>query len=212
MAAALTYTTLLTDVQSYAERDDQTFIDQLPRLVSQAESRIATEARGLGFMRSVTDDMKVSQQWLPKPARWRETVSIQIGSGANYATRIILFSRSYEYCRTYWPNPRDTDVPKYYADWNFNHWLIVPTPSLAYPYEVIYHERPLPLSTNSQTNWTTEFAPQLLLYATLLEAQPFLKRDDRIPVFQAEYDRALKQLEFDQQKREMDRSSTSNDG
>lgn len=206
MAAAMTYDSLLDDITNYAENTSSTFTDQIPRFIMCAENRIASEARGLGFVNVITDDLIVSDPSLSKPARWRETVSFQIGTGSGFNTRKLLLNRPYEFLRAYWTNATATDEPKYYADWDYQHWLIAPTPDLTYPYEIIYHERPTPLDDANQTNWTTEYAPQLLLYATLLEAQPFLKRDDRMEIFSKEYDRALKQVEFEQKRRMMDRT------
>jgi len=62
---------------------------------------------------------------------------------------------------------------------------------LSYSFELQYYERPEPLSESNQTNWTTQYAPQLLLYGALMEAMPFLKTSERIAEFQALYDRAL---------------------
>lgn len=206
MAASMTYSSLLEDLQRYAERSDSAFVDQLPRIVMLAENRIAAEVRGLGLMRSVTGDLIGGQSYLDKPARWRETVSFQIGTGLGGNNRVILLERPVEYCRNYWPNATKTGVPRYYADWTYDQWLLVPTPSSSFPYEVIYHERPQPLDDTHQTNWTTVNAPQLLLYACLLELQSFLKNFGDIPAVQAQYDRALKQFEFEQKRRLMDRS------
>lgn len=199
---AMTYNSLVDELQAFAEREDQVFIDEIPHIINRAENRIAAEARGLGFIRSITDDLVQGRSWIAKPARWRETVSIQLGTGAGFRTRVILRQRSYEYCRTYWPNPSNTNVPKYYADWDYQHWLLVPTPDIDYPYEILYHERPEPLSSSVQMNWTTKHAPQLLLNAVLIETQLFLKRDDRLKAFQDEYDRALKQVEYEQLRRQ----------
>lgn len=208
MASVMTYNSLAEDIPVYAERtSDTAFIAQVPRFIMLAENRIAAECRGLGFMRSVTGNLLASTSYLVKPARWRETYSLQIGTGAGNNVRVFLFLRSLEYCRTYWPNPTVTGTPKYYADWDYQNWLLVPTPVAASPYELIYHERPEPLDLTHQTNWTTEYAPQLLLYACLLEAQPFLKQDDRMKVFQGEYDRASKQVDFEQRRRMIDRTA-----
>ena len=211
MAAVLTYASLVDDITLYAERSDADFTDQIPRFIMNAENRIAAEARGLGFMRSITDDLITGQSYLTKPARWRETVSFNIGIGSGNNTRVFLLSRPYEYCRVHSPNPTVEAQPVYYGDWDYQNWILAPTPDADYPYEIIYHERPEPLDLTHQTSWNTEYAPQLLLYACLLEAQPFLKRDDRIKVFEAEYSRALKQVEYEQKRRMMDRSmSVSN--
>jgi FMN phosphatase YigB (HAD superfamily) len=84
---------------------------------------------------------------------------------------------------------------------------IAPTPDAAYAFELSYYERPTPLSDTIQTSWTTQYAPQLLLYASLLEAQPFLKMPERIAEFQAMYDRSLQALMQEDQSRIMDASA-----
>jgi hypothetical protein len=53
----------------------------------------------------------------------------------------------------------------------------------------------------------TEYAPDLLTYATLLEATPFLKNDERIATWQAMYDRAAQALNGEDLKRILDRSA-----
>lgn len=205
----LTYTSLVSLTEQYSENSTSDFTDRIPGFIALAENRIAAEARGLGFLLSVTDDLVEGQQFLTKPARWRETASIQIGTGATYDIRLVLMNRDLEFIRSYWPNATTTGQPKYYGDWEYQQWLLAPTPDDAYPYEVIYYQRPQPLDAENSTNWTTEYAPQLILYATLLEAQMFLKRDDRIAVFQPQYDRALKQVEFEQKRRMRDRAAST---
>lgn len=210
-AAVMTYDSLVSDIKVYSERSgDATFVSDIPRFIMFAENRIASEARGLGFLVSITGDLVQGYpdgQSLEKPARWRETVSLNIGTGASYTTRTFLYERSYEYCRAYWPTPSSTDTPKYYCDWDYTHFLIVPTPDYTYPYELIYHERPQPLDSDNSTNWTTEYAPQLLLGACMLEVAPYVKRPDFIQTWTQYYDRALKQVEYESRRRIMDRTN-----
>lgn len=215
MAEALTYDTLLTDLQGYVERSDQAFLDQRARFVMLAENSIASRAKGLGFLQSVTDDLVpgVNGSRLVKPARWRETAAVLIGTGrppnytvAPFNSRKRLKLRTYEYCRQYWPDPNDTDVPEYYADWNWSNILIVPSPALAFPYELLYFERPQPLDSSNQSNWTTQYAPQLLLFACLLQASAWVKNKNRIADWQAQFDGALKEVEFESARRVADRA------
>lgn len=209
-AEVMTYDSLLDDVERYANRSsDAVFIAQIPRLVMLAENRIAAEVRGLGFLKAVTDSFIINQQVFSKPARWRETYSFNYGDGASNAERVFLKLRSYEFCRTYWPNPTLYDAPKFYSDYDYTHWLLTPTPDAAYPFELLYHERPLPLSDDNQTSWTTEYQPQLILYATMLEAMIFLKDDSRKAMWQGEYDRAAQQVQFEEKKRESDREANT---
>ena len=198
MSEAMTFNSLISDVINYAERNDQPFVTQIPRFISLAESRIATEVKGLGHVRYVTGAFIPGQGTVEKPTRWRETLGInaQIGGEVRY-----LNQRGYSFCRTFWPDIGSTDEPRYYCDYDYEHMLIVPTPDDGYAFEMSYFERPLPLSEANQSNWTTQYAPQLLLYATLLEAQPFLKRPERTAEFQALYDRAASAVGNEAQRR-----------
>ena len=212
MATTTTFTTLKADVQRYLERGatmstDPVMVEQLPRLINLAERRIARELKVQGFINVVTGTLVPGQSVYPKPDRWRDTVSVNIGTGAGNNTRKQLFTRSYEYTRQYWPDESATGEPVFYADYDYTHWLFAPSPDAAYPFEILYYELPPLLDENVQTNWLTEFAPQLLLYGTLLEATPFLKNDERIQVWQAMYDRSAAMLNGEDLAKVLDRNA-----
>jgi hypothetical protein len=73
--------------------------------------------------------------------------------------------------------------------------------------EILYYEQPQFLGDDFQSNWLTEYAPDLLLYATLIEATPFLKSDERVQLWQGMYDRAAKALSGQDLGKIMDRSA-----
>lgn len=191
MAESLSYDSLVTDVQTYAERDDTPFVTQIPRLIMLAENRLALEIKGLGFLRVVTVPLSLDNAVYEKPARWRETKNFSISSGG---VTTFLKPRGYEYCKIYNSDAAATAMPLYYSDYDYEHYYIAATPNGSYSAEISYYERPEPLTATNQTNWVTQYAPQLLLYATLLEAQPFLKRPERVQEFQMFYDRAASGL------------------
>lgn len=196
---AMTYSSLVQDLQDYCERSDDPFINQIPTFIQLAENRIASESKPLGFVRTVNGVL--TNNILVKPIRWRKTKNFCLIVGAD---RKYLYNRSYEFLRKYWPDIAKTDEPYYYADYDYEHLFVVPTPALPYQFEMQYYELPEPLSTVNQTNWTTQYAPQLLLYATLMEAMPFLKTSERIPEFQGLYDRALSSITKEDQLRAID--------
>ena len=212
MATTMTFTTLQEDVRRYLERgsslaSDEVVYEQLPRLINLAERRIARELKVQGFINVVNGTLTSGLAVYDKPDRWRDTVSISIGTGTSNNTYKTLFTRDYEYLRKYWPDATQTDEPVFYSDYDYSHWLISPTPDADYPFEILYYELPALLDDSVQTNWITEFAPQLLLYGTLLEATPFLKNDERIPVWQGMYDRAAAMLNGEDLGKVLDRSA-----
>lgn len=201
----MTYDSLLVDVRRYLERgftqeSDQIVFDQLPRLVTLGERRIARELKILGFIRAITTPLSAGVAVYLKPDRWRDTVSMTVDGSP-------IFARSYEYLRSYWPTESETGAPQFYADYDYQHWLITPTPATTQTLEILYYEQPAFLGDDLQTNWMTEYAPDLLLYATLLEATPFLKKDERMQTWQALYDRAAQALNGEDLKRITDRTS-----
>ncbi len=200
---AMTYDSLVADISTYAERNDSPFINQIPRFIMMAENRIALEDKPLGYQRLVTGTLNGSI--LAKPARWRRTRSFSIV--VNSTQRQYLFLRTYEYCRNFWSDVNSVGAPRYYSDADYEHFFIAPTPDAVYPFELAYYEHPMPLSDTQQTSWTTQYAPQLLLYASLLEAMPFLKTSERIPEFQGLYDRALQALIKEDSERIVDASA-----
>lgn len=213
MATNMTYTTLKEDVRHYLERGmtlatDPIVFDQIPRLIGLAERRIARELKIQGFIVAVVIDLIPSQSVYAKPDRWRDTVSMNIGTGPEHKKRKPVFGRGYEYLRSYWPDESVVGEPEFYADYNYSHWLILPPPTVAQPLEVLYYALPPLLDETVQTNWLTEYAPQLLLYGTLLEATPFLKNDERIGVWQDFYDRAAAMINGEDLSKILDRAAS----
>ena len=212
MATTTTFTTLQEDLRRYLERgftleSDQIVYEQLPRLINLAERRIARELKVEGLINVLTGTLSPGLAVYPKPDRWRSTVSFNFGTGDQNNDYNQLFPRSYEYVRSYWPDRSQTDVPLFYAEYDYNNWIIAPTPDAAYPFEVlVYQILPL-LDDANQTNWLTEYAPQVLLYASLLEATPFLKNDERVGLWQQMYDRAAQALNGEDLSKILDRSA-----
>jgi hypothetical protein len=204
-AAVMTYDSLVLDIQQYLERTDTETVDRIPTFIMLAEQVIASQIKFLGNLTVNTSAMVQGDPVIPKPARWHKTVSMNV-SLAGVKQPVLL--RKYEYLREYWPNQTLESVPKFYADYDYTHWLVAPTPADDYNFEVLYYERVQPLDSSNQTNWFTIYAPQALLYGSLLQAMPFLKNDDRIPMWQAQYDLIIQTLKTEDIQRIGDRQAT----
>lgn len=289
MPVVMTYDSLKEDVQNYIERgytaaSDPSVFAQIPKFITQAQQKIARELKVLGFQKSVTAAMQSGLSVYPKPDRWRETISINYGTGngsiyrltvtnggSGYAIaptvtfsggggtsaaataillngavtqlaitnaglsyspaptvvftasggtsaaatalvrsasnrRNLLLPRSYEYMRQYWPDDTLTAPPRFYTDYEYTQWLFLPTPDLAYPFEVLYWELPPLIDSTTQTNWLTTYAPNLLLYGALHESAPFLKNPEMAQFWQSEYDRHLLALAGEDMRQIADRT------
>jgi hypothetical protein len=203
-ASVMTYDSLVENIQSYLERTDAATIEKIPLFIMLAEQVIASQIKFLGNLTVNTSAMVQGQATIQKPARWHKTVSMNVTVGGE---RQPVLLRKYEYLREYWPNPTDEDVPKFYCDYDYDHWLIAPTPDAAYNFEVLYYQRVQPLDSSNQTNWFTNYAPQALLFGSLMQAMPFLRNDERMPFFQQQYDLIMQTLMAEDRLRVADRQA-----
>lgn len=217
MATALTFSSLIASLQAYLERGstptDPTVFAQLPSLINLAERAVARRLKITGMIIPVTSTLQVGVSVYAKPSGWRRTTSMNFGVSTvadpspAQNSRVPLFSRSYEYCRGYWPDQTLMGPPKFYSDYNYQNWLVVPTPDINYPWEINYYGLPNLLDNTNQTNFWTDFAPETLLYRSLLECTPFLKNDDRITVWEKLYEEAAGGLSTEDISRAVDRAS-----
>lgn len=215
MATAMTFTSLLVDLRRYLERGsvvDTEVYDQLPSLINLAERNIARGLKILGMQNVVisappTGGLVAGTSVYPKPDRWRNTVSMNFGTGVTNNVRKQIFPRSYEYCRSYWPDSNERSEPEFYCDYSYSHWLIVPTPILTYPWEILYYQQPPLLDNVNQTNWLSDYAPDALLYRSLLECEPFLKNDPRMATWEGLFTKAMALLDSEDLQRIIDRST-----
>ena len=207
-AEVMTYDSLVDDISTYLERTDQATLDKIPTFIMLAEQVLAMDIKFLGNLTVAESAMVQGDAVIAKPARWRKTVSLNVTVNGE---KFPVFLRKYEYLREYWPDDTQTDVPKFYCDYDYEHWLVAPTPAAAYDFEVLYYERVQPLDSSNQTNWYTEYAPQAMLYGCLLQAMPFLKNDERIPMWQAQYNQIVQTLKLEDISRVGDRQTVVRD-
>ena len=198
-ATAMTYDSLVEDVIKYSERDDTSFVSQIPRLIMLTEQSIAAQIKTLMQLNVVNTTLTVNDPVIEKPARWRKTVSMKINGQP-------VLNRSMDYV-TQFQTESDNGQPLYYGDYDYDHWAVAPTPNSAYPLQIIYYSRIQPLDITNQENLLTREAPQALLFGTLLQAQGFIKNADKLAMWKGYYDEAIAALKGEDQKRMVDRNA-----
>lgn len=61
--------------------------------------------------------------------------------------------------------------------------------------EIAYYAKITPLSDDDPTNWLLTSHPDVYLYGSLSQAEPYLKNDKRMPVWKALYEKALSDVD-----------------
>ncbi len=191
----MNYFELFNLIKAYSNRTDDLFVEQIPSFINQAITNIYNEAKTIGFQNIEEGSLQVGSAFITKPADWQETISLSYVITGVTPTRVYVYPRSYEFCKTYSPLEDTRGNPVFYADYDLptpglGNIFLSPTPDTAYPYQLIYLRIPL-FNEDITQNFIADRYPNLILYASLLEAAPFLKDDERIAMFEARYNKAL---------------------
>lgn len=219
----MNYATLTQQIIDYSNQSDEALVQytlNIPYFIFQAQARIWREAKDIGFEQQTSFGIfDLGTNFVNKPANWNKTISFIYGTTTSpLINSTILYLRTYEFCIAYWPDSSQKDKPLFYADSNFpsedsvlntpylGYW-IVPTPDQRYSYQLTYLSRPVNITGANPTNILTQRFPDLLFYASMLEAMSYLKDDERIPVFESMYNRALQSMNMQTQERYTDRTS-----
>lgn len=204
----MNFDSLVIDLQNYVERGDPgdaTVVRQIPRIINNAERSLADRLKIQGYRDVLTGTLSAQNPTLAKPQGWRNTVSINIGTGASNNTRNTLRFRGYELLRAYYPDDTAVGVPIFYADYDFDHWLLAPVPDFAYPFESTVYLLPPLLSENNQQNYLTQFTPNLLLYECLKALEPFIRNDVRMAMWKSMADEELSSINTQELQKVVDR-------
>ena len=188
---SFTYSTLKTAIQDYLESTESSFVTNLPTFITTAEERIFKNVQLDDFRKNQVGNLTASGPYLTTPTDFLAPFSLAVVDSAKNYNYLLL--KQVSFIRDYTPNVLTTGLPKYYAEFDDNTFIVAPTPALAYEVELHYYYRPASLTstTGSETTWLSENAPNAILYGSLVEACTYLKNYEAIPVYESKFQEAL---------------------
>ena len=207
-----TYAELTQQIIDYTETDSNVLTTAiLNDIIEHAESRIFRNADLDVFKKYKTASLTSSDAFVAMPGalpvdfEFARYVHIFSPSGSlgglTDNERVTLQKKDSSYINEYWPNRTSTGVPKYYANWDNDTIILAPTPNAAYTIELAYNAQPTGLSSSNTTTWVSNNAPQLLLYACLIDAFKFLKNPDMLNIYTVSYKEELQTMGQEQMGR-----------
>ena len=171
---SFTKATLTTAIQDYTDNSETTFVNNIPNFVKAAEEKIFKSVDLDIFRKNVTSAFTSSDAFLSVPTDYLASFSLQITTASS---EDFLLQKDVNFIREYTPNSSTTGVPKYYARFDTDNFIVAPTPNSNYTLQLNYYYRPASLTagTDSGTTWISTNAPFALLYGSLVEAYSFMK-------------------------------------
>ena len=205
MPAGLTYTlaNLQTDLKNYTEVDSSVFTDAvMNKFITNAENKIYRAVDADLERHYATSTTVIGNRYVTIPSDLRTIRYIQLKDSSD--KQVYLEQRDPSFIATYYdtPSTSSSTLPKYYANWDENYWVVAPTPNAAYEITLAYNKNPVSLTDSTKSTTGTYLSNKyqdLLLYACLVNAYGYLKGPmDMLQYYQQAYTEALKTYEIEQ--------------
>jgi hypothetical protein len=191
---AWTYATLIQALQDWEVHSSVKFLANIPNIVGLGERRLWGDLNVEEYDKTdkTTVQMAIGTRAVAKPAD-----VIQVRTAGYYTAAgkfAYLEERSSEYCQLFAPDVTVQGAPQYYHELSFDHIEVVPTPDVAYQVYYRYIGSPpesLSSNTPNTTSWLSRAGPDALFAACLMEAEHFIKADDRYADYKNKYEQEL---------------------
>ena len=205
---AYTLTNLQDDIKSYTEVDSSVFSTAiLNTIIKNAENRIYREVDSDDNRFYATSNLQSGSRYVTIPSDLRSIRYVQIkDSTVTPKVQYFLEKKETSYMATFYDTPSTAEgLPKYYANWDANFWIVAPTPNANYEITLAYVKQPDTLTSGVPSTSGTYLSNKyqdLLLYAALVEAYGYLKGPiDMLQYYEASYKRALASYSIEQEGR-----------
>lgn len=181
-----TYSELKTAIANYLARTDLT--DQIPDFIRFAEIRLRRELRIRQMLKTVTSSTTGGDSTVELPSDFLEIRDFLVVSNP---VQPLTYSSPAVFSR----NTRSTQsgMPLDYTILA-TEFQLAPIPDSTYTVKLLYYFAPTFLGDSNQSNAFMVNAPDALLYAALIEAEPYIMNDARVNTWGAMYDRAISTL------------------
>lgn len=190
---SFTYSQLVDAIHGYLQVDSNGIsTTDMNTIIRQAEQRIYYDVQIPVLKKNVTGSLTANNRYLTTPSDYLATYSIAVNNSGTYE---YLLPKEVAFLREAYPDTTTTGVPRYYAIFDNDTFLIAPPPNGNYEVELHYFYEPPSIVDQTSGTWLSENAENTLLYGCLFEAYTYLKGEqDLISLYAGKYEESLKAL------------------
>ena len=180
--------------QNTNDDEDAGYVDNIQRLIGLGELRLVKDLNLDIFDHTESLAVAAGDSTVEKPEDWIATRNVwrtltAPGDGDSTA-RTPMHLRSLGWVRRYSSDPSNTEThgaPLYYAEASETELEFGPPADVGYDFEFHYVRRPPGLSADNQNTWLGDKVGDVLFAACLMEAEHFIKADDRYGDMKTKY-------------------------
>lgn len=181
--AISTYAELQAAVEGWLKRADLDSI--IPDLIMLGEKRIFREVRARTMETALNSTIASGVIALPS-----DYLDLKFAYVDGSPTKLLQRTTATSLYQQY-PLRASTSKPRLIAREGSN-FIFGPYPDSTYTIKGIYYAKPTVVSSSANTLFTEN--PDLYLFAALLEAEPYMKNDARLQVWQMKYEQIKEQI------------------
>ena len=202
---AYTLANLQTDIRNYTEVDSNVLSDSvLSTIIQNAENRIYREVDADDNRFYATSNLQAGNRYVTIPSDLRIIRYAQLTDSSG--DQVFLEKRDTSFMAEYYNTPgTSSGLPKYYANWDANYWVVAPTPDSTYLITLAYVKQPASITASpgsTQGTYVSNKYQDLLLYGCLINAYGYLKGPaDMLQYYSQAYQQALQTYAVEQQGR-----------
>ena len=202
---AYTLANLRSDIRNYTEVDSDVLSDSiLDTMIKNTENSIYREADSDDNRFYATANLQAGNRYVSIPSDLRFIRYVQLKDSSGNQT--FLDKKDTSYMAEYYDTPStQSGLPKYYANWDANFWVVAPTPDSTYEITLAYTKQPASITASPGSTAGTYVSNKyqdLLLYGSLVEAYGYLKGPaDMLQYYRQAYQKAMQTYAIEQQGR-----------
>jgi len=182
----MNYTELRQSIIDFTESTDTTFESNIDTFIDNAERRIYNSVLIPVLRKNVTGVVTTNNKYLSCPsdflAPYELAVLVPDGLLPPTTNYEYLLQKDVSYVRQAFTDASYTGVPKYYAQFDQNTFILAPTPTGSYAIELHYYYYPASI-VDVGTSWLGTNFETVLLYGSVREAYVYLKGEQDIMNF-----------------------------
>ena len=209
--AGFNYANLVTDIRNYTEVDSNVLTAAIiNRIIEDAEFKILREVPIDAYKKQSIGNLVTGQTTINVPAKTLFVKGVQVYTSTSAATgaNTWLEKKDESYLQEYIPAETSTGTPKYYAmfggatgttDTTSGRLFLAPAPSSTFVFKIHYEAIPNSLVTDTSGTYISQYFPNGLLYACLVEAYGYLKGPmDMLTLYENKYTQEVQKFAAEQ--------------
>lgn len=190
----MNYAEIKSSIADFLNRQDLTAV--IPTFIQLCEADLNRTVRARQMLSRST--AALDGQFITLPQDFLEAKNVQINTSPVKTLSYVTLDQA-DYQRALYGS---TGEPMYYTILG-ETLEVAPPPDGEYEIEMVYYKQIPALSESNTSNWLSTYHPDIYIYGALLQSAPYLKDDERIPVWGQLYRQFVSDLNASSDKAEV---------